>query len=147
MTRNYYEVLGVSETATPNEIKNAYRKLALKWHPDKWVNKISQEREEAKEKMQEINKVFEILGDEELRKKYDLFGEVEFDSGGYDYEAELKEENLRRREEMLREKILRNDIKILDLELEMINNELKALDRHSAITEIGAAFAFTLPRV
>ncbi|CAG8499557.1 2684_t:CDS:10, partial [Racocetra persica] len=85
--------LRVSETATPEEIKNAYRKLALKWHPDKWINKGSEEKEEAGKKMQEINKVYEVLGNEELRKRYDL-GETEFtsDYGGYDYEAEIKAE-------------------------------------------------------
>ncbi|CAG8767197.1 14496_t:CDS:2, partial [Cetraspora pellucida] len=78
----------VSETATPEEIKNAYRKLALKWHPDKWINKSSEEKEEAGKKMQEINKVYEVLGNEELRKRYDL-GETEFTS---DYEKVVKME-------------------------------------------------------
>jgi len=144
MTKNYYEVLGVSETAALNEIKNAYRGLAMKWHPDKWMSGSSQEKEEAKKRMQEINKVFEILSDEELRKKYDLLGETEFtsDSGGYDYEAEIKAEAMRREEELRR-----NEAEMIDIKLELIDLELKALDRQSTITEIGAAFCFTLPRV
>ncbi|CAG8788377.1 19179_t:CDS:2, partial [Racocetra persica] len=60
--------LRVSETATQEEIKIAYRKLALKWHPDKFATKSLEEKEEANKKMQEINKAYEVLGSEELRK-------------------------------------------------------------------------------
>lgn len=89
MTRDLYEILGVSKTATQEEIKKAYRKLALKYHPDKWSSKGLDERKKANEKMREINRAYEVLGDEELRKKYDL-GETnptEFDWDSY-YETE-----------------------------------------------------------
>jgi len=66
MTKEFYKILEISENATQEEIKKAYRKLAAKWHPDR--NKSL----EATKKMQEINKAFEVLGDEEKRKKYDL---------------------------------------------------------------------------
>jgi curved DNA-binding protein CbpA len=143
MAKEYYEILGVSENATQEEIKKAYRRLALKWHPDKWMNKSSAEREKANEEMRKINRAFEILGDEDLRKRYDA-GETEFtsDSGDYDYEAEIKAETMRREEELRR-----NEVEIIDIKLELIDLELKALDRQSTITEIGAAFCFTLPRV
>lgn len=67
--KDYYKVLGVSPTATTEEIKKAYRKLALKYHPDKTGgDKVAQE------KFTEINDANEVLGDPEKRKKYDQFG-------------------------------------------------------------------------
>lgn len=64
--KNYYETLGVEETATADDIKKAYRKLALKFHPDK--NKDSKE---AEEKFKEIATAYETLGDEGKRRSYD----------------------------------------------------------------------------
>ena len=66
--RDYYEVLGISKNATSQEIKNAFRKLAMKYHPDK--NKES----DAEEKFKEINEAYENLYDEQKRSKYDQFG-------------------------------------------------------------------------
>ena len=107
------------------------------------MNKGSAEKETANKEMRKINEAFEILGNEELKKRYDL-GETEFTSGsgGYDYEAEIKAE-VRRREEELRK--ARNER--IDIELEILKEEMKALDRSSTINEIGAAFNFTYPRV
>lgn len=68
--KDYYEVLGVSKKATKEEIKKAFRKLAVKYHPDK-----SQGDKAAEEKFKEINEAYEVLGDEEKRKKYDQLGE------------------------------------------------------------------------
>ena len=68
--RDYYEVLGVSKDASKDEIKRAYRKLAIQHHPDrnpgkeKWAN----------EKLKEINEAFSVLGDPKKRKQYDQFG-------------------------------------------------------------------------
>ena len=68
--RDYYEVLGVSKTATDEEIKKAYRKLAKKYHPD--ANPDN--KEEAEAKFKEVNEAYETLSDSQKRKMYDQFG-------------------------------------------------------------------------
>jgi DnaJ-class molecular chaperone len=65
---NYYKILGVKNTATDNEIKIAYKKLAIEWHPDR--NKIR--REEAEKEFIAIGKAYDVLRDKEKRKAYDL---------------------------------------------------------------------------
>ncbi|CAL9220510.1 unnamed protein product [Arabidopsis halleri] len=70
--KNLYEVLGVEATASPQEIRKAYHKLALRLHPDK-----NKDDEEAKEKFQQLQKVISILGDEEKRAVYDQTGSVD----------------------------------------------------------------------
>lgn len=72
--RNPYEVLGVSTNATAQEIKKAYRQLAKKYHPD-----LNNGSEEAQEKLKEINEAYSILGNEENKAKYDMYGEQAFD--------------------------------------------------------------------
>lgn len=76
--KNYYKILGVSRTATSKEIKSAYRKLALQWHPDKVTE---EQKEEAEKKFQDIGEAYEVLSDEELRAKYDR-GESVFENQG-----------------------------------------------------------------
>lgn len=68
--QDYYTVLGVSKSATAEEIKKAYHKLALKYHPDK-----AQGDKQAEEKFKQINEANDVLGDPEKRKKYDALGE------------------------------------------------------------------------
>ena len=67
---DYYKTLGISRTATDKEIKNAYRKLARKYHPD-----LNQDNKEAERKFKEINEANEVLSDPANRKKYDKYGE------------------------------------------------------------------------
>jgi curved DNA-binding protein len=67
--KDYYKILGVSSKATPDEIKKAYRSLALKFHPDK-----ARGNKTAEEKFKEVNEANEVLSDPEKRKKYDRFG-------------------------------------------------------------------------
>jgi molecular chaperone DnaJ len=69
--RDYYEILGVPRTATEEEIKKAYRKLAIQYHPDK-----NPGNKEAEEKFKEINEAYEVLSDKEKRARYDQFGHV-----------------------------------------------------------------------
>jgi len=76
MAKDFYQILGVDKNASVDEIKKAYRKLALKWHPDK--NKSKQ----AEEKFKEINEAYEILSDSKKRQAYDQFGEAAFKQGG-----------------------------------------------------------------
>ncbi|PFH34287.1 DnaJ domain-containing protein [Besnoitia besnoiti] len=66
--RCYYEVLGVAKTATADEIKKSYRKLAIRWHPDKNIDK----KEEATARFKEISEAYEVLSDPEKRRRYDL---------------------------------------------------------------------------
>ena len=73
MTRDYYEVLGVNRNATEAEIKKAYRKLALKYHPD-----VCPEKGEAEEKFKEITEAYEILSNPNKRATYDRFGQSSF---------------------------------------------------------------------
>jgi len=67
--RDYYETLGVSKTATADEIRFAYRKLARKYHPD-----VAKDKKEGEEKIKEINEAYEVLSDPEKRTKYDRLG-------------------------------------------------------------------------
>lgn len=67
--RDYYEVLGVSKTANADEIKKAYRKLAIKYHPDK-----NPDDKEAEEKFKEAAEAYDVLSNDEKRRRYDQFG-------------------------------------------------------------------------
>lgn len=77
--RDYYEILGVQKGSSQAEIKSAYRKMALKFHPDKNKEK------DAEAKFKEINEAYQILSDEKKRQAYDQYGHAAFDpaSGGF----------------------------------------------------------------
>lgn len=73
--KDYYEILGVSKNASAEEIKKAYRKLALKYHPDR-------AGKESAEKFKEINEAYQVLSDPKKRSQYDQFGRTDFGGAG-----------------------------------------------------------------
>ena len=82
--KDYYKILGVRRDASKREIKSAYRKLALKWHPDKWVGEKGEngKAEKAAKMFQDIGEASEVLGDDEKRGKFDRGEEVFENQGG-----------------------------------------------------------------
>lgn len=75
---DYYDILGVSKDASADEIKRAYRKQALEWHPDKHKDN----KEVAEKRFKEINEAYQVLSDAEKRSAYDQFGHAAFSPGG-----------------------------------------------------------------
>jgi molecular chaperone DnaJ len=84
MAKDYYEILGVEKNATEDDIKKAFRKMALKYHPDK-----NPGDKQAEEKFKEINEAYQVLSDPQKRSQYDQFGTADFNGfngqGGFDY--------------------------------------------------------------
>lgn len=76
--RDYYDILGVSKSSSADEIKKAYRKLAIKFHPDK-----NPGDKEAEENFKEAAEAYDVLGNEEKRRKYDQFGHAGMGNGGF----------------------------------------------------------------
>jgi DnaJ-class molecular chaperone len=77
MKKDYYNTLGVAKWASEAEIKKAYKKLAMQWHPDR-----HQGDKKAEEKFKEINEAYQVIGDKEKRQKYDTFGTADFGNMG-----------------------------------------------------------------
>ena len=73
MSEDYYNILNVSRSATPEEIKKAYRKLAIKWHPDK-----NKDNPDAEEKFKKISEAYDVLSNESKKQQYDQFGHDAF---------------------------------------------------------------------
>src|SRR5438045_9178578 len=76
--RDYYETLGVSKTASEDEIRSAFRKIDSKYHPD-----VAKDKKTAEEKVKHINEAYEVLSDPEKRRKYDQLGENWNQPGGF----------------------------------------------------------------
>ena len=75
--RDYYDILGISKTSSKEEIKKAYRKLALKYHPDK-----TKGDKKSEEKFKEASEAYHVLSDDKRKANYDQFGHAAFESGG-----------------------------------------------------------------
>ena len=74
-SKDYYQILGITKSASTDEIKKAYRKLALQYHPDRNKNK------DAETKFKEVNKAYEVLSDPQKKQTYDQFGHAAFEQG------------------------------------------------------------------
>ncbi len=89
MEIDYYEILEVSRDANSDEIKKAYRKLALKFHPDR-----NQGDKEAEEKFKLVNEAYQALGDEKKRAIYDRYGKSGLDSQGFSHYSDMDSEDI-----------------------------------------------------
>ena len=90
--RDFYEVLGVSKTASQDEIKAAYRKLAMKYHPDR-----NPDNKAAEDKFKEATEAYEVLGDTQKRSQYDQFGHAGMNSGmggGHGYQSNMNMDDI-----------------------------------------------------
>ena len=71
MAKNYYDILGISKDASEEDIKKAYRKLSLKWHPDRHVSDSEEDKKKAEEKFKEIAEAYDVLSDPQKKAEYD----------------------------------------------------------------------------
>lgn len=91
MNKDYYKILGVERNASEEQIKKAFHKLSIQWHPDKWANASEEERKSAEEKFKEIAEAYGVLSDKDKRSQYDAFGTTGGYSGGMDMDDDISE--------------------------------------------------------
>ena len=111
--RDYYEVLGIQKGASEDDIKQAYRKAALKWHPDRWVSGTDAEKKTAEEKFKEASEAYSVLSDPQKRAKYDQFGFAgvdgaagpDFSQAGFRQSQRHSGESLRRAFQLWRRRV------------------------------------------
>ena len=89
--RDFYEVLGLSRSASQDEIRKAYKKLARKFHPD-----VKPAEPDAEKKFSEITEAYDVLSDEEKRKNYDQFGHASRGAAGNPFQAAHRQGSRRR---------------------------------------------------
>jgi len=81
--KDYYKVLGVEKTAKEDELKKAYRKLALRWHPDK-NSQTEEKKKEAEKKFKDINEAYAVLSDKEKKRQYDIGSDPNNPNAGFE---------------------------------------------------------------
>lgn len=81
--RDYYEVLGLQKGASADEIRRAYRKQAMKWHPDKWTQASEAEQKTAETNFKEVGEAYAVLSDDQKRARYDQFGHAGMSGSGF----------------------------------------------------------------
>ena len=87
MNKDLYEILGLQKGASDADIKKAFRKLSMQYHPDRQAGKSDKEKKEAEEKFKEISGAWTVLSDPEKKRQYDMFGTIDGDSfGGGDFD-------------------------------------------------------------
>eukprot|EP00486_Rosalina_sp_Unknown_P002967 CAMPEP_0201567410 /NCGR_PEP_ID=MMETSP0190_2-20130828/7918_1 /ASSEMBLY_ACC=CAM_ASM_000263 /TAXON_ID=37353 /ORGANISM="Rosalina sp." /LENGTH=249 /DNA_ID=CAMNT_0047987399 /DNA_START=154 /DNA_END=899 /DNA_ORIENTATION=+ len=89
VNKDYYSTLGVDKKATQEQIKKAYRKLAMKWHPDRNPDN----KEEAENKFKDIGEAYSVLSDKDKRKKYDTFGTDKPQHSGFQNNGDFQQSN------------------------------------------------------
>ena len=89
MELDYYEVLEITRSADAGEIKKAYRKMALQYHPDR-----NQGDKEAEEKFKAVNEAYQVLSDEQKRATYDRYGKAGLDSQGFSHFSDMRYEDI-----------------------------------------------------
>lgn len=131
MTRNYYEILEIEKNASEEEIKKAYRRLSLKWHPDK--NRGSKE---AEEKFKEINKAYQILSDPNTKNLYDIYGEDFNDLGGGGDASFFKDDEIKRQ-------YAEAETEKQELKKEMLTVEMQGLSILLIVSEFSSNLSIT----
>ena len=84
-SEDYYEILGVDKNVSSEDLKKQFRKLSIKYHPDKQVGKTDEEKKEAEEKFKEIAEAYDVLSDPKKRAEYDKYGKVGANGQGFGF--------------------------------------------------------------
>ena len=118
LKEDYYETLGVNKSSSDGEIKQAYRKKAMKYHPDR-----NKDDKQAEKKFKKINEAYYVLKDKEKKSQYDQFGHQAFEHGGAGFK-DVNFGNLKRRQKSIHKKTLAKR----DSSLERMVDEIRKIE-------------------